>query len=825
MKTLATLIGVLWIGLGLAFLPPDNYQLSLATDTTESVSDAQIVTTSELEKSQTAPEQKTVKKEIIEPAPESDVAPTKGLAGLLTLHQKELNEDLLTTFAETTEYDAPLNAGDILYLNEMGIASDVISAAVEAASKQYSNPAELALEPEEPSNPEVVDNTPETLDESNLGFSPETPQQGTPDYDPNQTYTEEIVTQSAGPTYDFQDNTSSVSYATVTPAPETETIVIEEPTYTEVERVEVWRDELAPHGQWLNTVEYGMCWRPHVVLSDPTWRPYYTSGRWVYTDHGWYWKSGYAWGHAAFHHGRWWRHARYGWLWYPDVVWAPSWVSFRSYDTYCGWAPLPPRAVYRRGFGFYYGSRRVQASFGFGLGSNDFIFVSLGHLTNPHFSRHRLHGPSYYHAYHHSRVVNNYNVHIDNSTVINNGVPVKEVEERGKTKVERVAIRKSKENLTQQKRDVIDRTGKVPTIYREEKEPKRRVGGNMASSSSPAKLKNSTGPGRIPRTGTKPTKNELLDGQRLGTSRIQNTSSASYNDPKRSQAPTNSKLSSVSTKKTSSVKSPRTQRSISTRSSSTPTARSSASAPSRMNNSSQTPSKAVLGTKGITISGNQNKPTSTSRKSVSSRSVSQPKKDTSRSSNSRVTQPTTTKISPNRIWSQPSNSRNSSNFSNRNSQWNSGNFTPSPTSRSTQPTYRSPSNNGPTIIRNVQSAPSSSTVRRSPSPTRIIPNSRTSSSRTPTFRSSPRTPTRTVPSNNIRSTPSYRNSSSAGSRSSSPRSISGSSISSRPSVTRSAPRAISGSSTSSRSSSSTTRSAPRVISGSSTSSSRTPSKP
>ena len=68
---------------------------------------------------------------------------------------------------------------------------------------------------------------------------------------------------------------------------------------------------------------------------------------------GWYWMSDYSWGWAPFHYGRWFHHARFGWCWMPDTVWGPSWVTWRYSDDYCGWAPLPPGAIYRAGVGFF----------------------------------------------------------------------------------------------------------------------------------------------------------------------------------------------------------------------------------------------------------------------------------------------------------------------------------------------------------------------------------------------------------------------------------------------------------------------------------------
>jgi hypothetical protein len=68
--------------------------------------------------------------------------------------------------------------------------------------------------------------------------------------------------------------------------------------------------------------------------------PYSTNGHWILTNYGWTWVSDYNWGWAPFHYGRWDYENRYGWMWIPGYDWGPSWVSWRYYDGYYGWAPM-----------------------------------------------------------------------------------------------------------------------------------------------------------------------------------------------------------------------------------------------------------------------------------------------------------------------------------------------------------------------------------------------------------------------------------------------------------------------------------------------------
>jgi hypothetical protein len=178
---------------------------------------------------------------------------------------------------------------------------------------------------------------------------------------------------------------------------------------------------LSPYGVWVEVEGYGRCWRPNVVVYDTSWRPYCDRGQWVYTDCGWYWNSDYAWG-VTFHYGRWFNDSHHGWCWWPDTVWAPSWVTWRSGGEYCGWAPLPPYTVYSPGIGFAYRGNNVAVSFGFGLASSCYTFVSIGNFCQPHPRSYCVPPHQMTQIYNQTTVINNYNFH--NRTIVNNGVSV-----------------------------------------------------------------------------------------------------------------------------------------------------------------------------------------------------------------------------------------------------------------------------------------------------------------------------------------------------------------------------------------------------------------
>ena len=109
-------------------------------------------------------------------------------------------------------------------------------------------------------------------------------------------------------------------------------------------------ENLAPFGQWINDPQYGYVWSPN---AGDDFRPYYTNGHWVMTDYGNTWVSGYPWGWACFHYGRWTYNSYYGWLWVPGSNWGPAWVSWRYGQGYYGWAPLAPGFTFQSNYDNY----------------------------------------------------------------------------------------------------------------------------------------------------------------------------------------------------------------------------------------------------------------------------------------------------------------------------------------------------------------------------------------------------------------------------------------------------------------------------------------
>ncbi len=215
-------------------------------------------------------------------------------------------------------------------------------------------------------------------------------------------------------------NISASAPAPANPAPAATENISTAPPSAEV-TVNYFNDTLSPYGQWVEVDGYGRCWRPTTVVYDSTWQPYCDRGHWVWTDCGWYWESDYSWG-ITFHYGRWFHHDRFGWCWWPDTVWSPSWVVWRSSGDYCGWGPLPPFTVYEPGFGFYYRGVGVAVGYDFGLATSCFTFVAVNHFCEPQ--------PRYYCVppvqvtaiFNRTTVINNFT--LNNHILVNNGVSV-----------------------------------------------------------------------------------------------------------------------------------------------------------------------------------------------------------------------------------------------------------------------------------------------------------------------------------------------------------------------------------------------------------------
>src|SRR3989304_7915589 len=161
-----------------------------------------------------------------------------------------------------------------------------------------------------------------------------------------------------------------------------------------------------------------VAWRPTIMRR--SWAPY-SMGRWIWTEYGWYWDSNEFFGFIPYHYGRWFYDDYYGWIWIPDYDWAPAWVEWRYDDSYIGWAPLPPYAVFSINIGIHF-------TFDYVTPYNHWHFVNYNYLCDPYVYKHYV-GPKYkYRVFSNTKYRNDYGY--SNGRIINRGIDVGEVRSR-----------------------------------------------------------------------------------------------------------------------------------------------------------------------------------------------------------------------------------------------------------------------------------------------------------------------------------------------------------------------------------------------------------
>ncbi len=329
------------------------------------------------------PAARVINKELTPPA---SVKLSPAAAEIAKMASAGVDASVMQAYIASSVNTYRLSAEEIVYLNDLGVSSEVMSAMIRHDQQIRGASVQGAV-----------------------AASPATPASGGSVWNDGQTA-----------------NTSNVWQETAAaPVPEAEVqTTVPPPPQEEVPAqvtVNYFYDSLSPYGTWVDVDGYGRCWRPTVVATSPGWRPYVHGGRWVWTDAGWYWYSDYSWGWAPFHYGRWFSHARLGWCWVPGTVWGPSWVSWRYNDGYCGWAPLPPAASYYPSVGFTYYGRSCGTSFSFGLTWDYFTFVSYNRFYGRHYDRYCTPRHETARIYNNTTVINNVIVG-DNNTIINQGI-------------------------------------------------------------------------------------------------------------------------------------------------------------------------------------------------------------------------------------------------------------------------------------------------------------------------------------------------------------------------------------------------------------------
>lgn len=113
----------------------------------------------------------------------------------------------------------------------------------------------------------------------------------------------------------------------------------------------IFYTQLSPYGRWIELDDNLIVWKPARKFRG--FKPYH-SGRWMWTNYGWYWDSYEPFGNVVYHYGRWMYDYYYGWVWVPDYEWAPAWVEWCYDDDYIGWAPMRPLISINVRYNYYY---------------------------------------------------------------------------------------------------------------------------------------------------------------------------------------------------------------------------------------------------------------------------------------------------------------------------------------------------------------------------------------------------------------------------------------------------------------------------------------
>lgn len=344
----------------------------------------------------------------VAPQPPAHLSP--GVQAVVDMVHAQVSVPVLLEYVNATTNIFQLESADIVYLKDLGIPDEVITAMLKRAGREPV--ATSGSEPAAAPGP-----TPETAPPPSAS---DTPALAGPT--PQSTYDQTVTPTLPAP------------QATPTPAPSAPPPGA--PPVTE----NYFYSALAPYGSWLYIEPYGWCWQPTVAVVDRTWRPYLHGGRWVYTSAGWYWQSYYTWGWAPFHYGNWYLSPVWGWVWVPGHVWAPAWVVWRYSDTYCGWAPLPPGTGWHPVFGLTYWGSRVSVGFGFNLGWSSFVFCTWDDWWRPFPYRYCLPPHRVAVVYHQTTIINNFYLDKSRNTIINEGVPLQAMPTRVRQELRKVEL-------------------------------------------------------------------------------------------------------------------------------------------------------------------------------------------------------------------------------------------------------------------------------------------------------------------------------------------------------------------------------------------------
>jgi hypothetical protein len=407
--------------------PPETPSVEPAIETSADINTEEMMAEADAQKISTAPAKK-VSTEIEVPA---NLKPSPATAEIIKLANAGVDESVMLSFITNSLGTFNLRAEEIIYLNDIGVPSGVVTAMIQRDHLLQAESSNLTVASSE-SVPSVAN-------------PPAYPADAIPE--------QPLSAVEPPPTvFDSGAGYSSVDYTMP---------VDTEPSPTDYTD---YYDSLAPYGNWVDVGGYGRCWQPTVVVVNRGWTPYFNCGRWVYSDCGWYWMSDYSWGWAPFHYGRWFQHATLGWCWRPDRVWGPSWVCWRHNGDFCGWAALPPGARFVAGVGLTFHGHPARHDFNFGLTANHFRFVRANHFLERDLARHVLPRDHATRIFDHT--VASSGIISRGRTVVNDGIPRGQIATATHANIRPVSLH----NVTPTEgvgiRERFERNGRTLAVYR-----------------------------------------------------------------------------------------------------------------------------------------------------------------------------------------------------------------------------------------------------------------------------------------------------------------------------------------------------------------------
>ncbi len=354
---------------------------------------------------------------------------------VVRLAQTTLGENVLLSYIGTITESYKLSADQVIYLSDLGISSPVVSALLTRESTlRAALPATAAAVTEAAA---TVPSAPPARVASGATTSP--PQNLATNLNAA-TYADVPGGPAPQPPVVYGAPQPGAASAPAQPATQID------PGNTVI-NYNTFYENLAPYGSWVEVADYGYCWRPTVSVVDSGWHPYGHNGSWVWSDYGWYWNSGYTWGWAPFHYGRWHRSGHLGWVWQPGCDWGPAWVNWSHTGEHCAWAPLPPECHWSSGVGFSWGHGGTHVSVGFGLTSDCWIGVGWSDFCRPRVwdrcvpharvTEIVAHGRNTIVGDHSQVVTINGN---NNTVIINNGAPFAKAQAASREEIRKVAI-------------------------------------------------------------------------------------------------------------------------------------------------------------------------------------------------------------------------------------------------------------------------------------------------------------------------------------------------------------------------------------------------